>query len=511
MRARHVFTALFSPLLVGCGAILPVEIDPEITPRGLWDTYEIVSSDFQLKSPVHTSNYFSRREPADCPGTGVSRRPYGTPAEKAVCRETRVRDTTRNCDIVFSTFGYGYCPASSQNELAMQKMEAVVAVGTAAQNAVLRWGQKKSREAQIKGKEFLDQHAFSLEKGSYAGTALGEKVTELVPLKSGLVKPGARLAQSRRGFYSQCLIPRFGSVGLASIGKLYYRIAKDKPLCKVPLQNDYYSADYMNIKSGDKPGASFVGQIRIKKKDDEVEFCIGQDMGFGFTCAFKKTVSSGEVLELTGFVEDKQFNPGFILLSAIESNSIILSAENITAEKQDRYSLSQAAPQLAIQGLNLRLLDNRYPNLADISLSLADTEPQLTSSQISFGDRGKLRQPSDGVSETKVAHGREPQINPPEIMITPRETRALSVAKVEKSSVGYASERPALQSDADSTTNLLQVKSDKGHPVVSLIQTGCRVQSVSISPSDNEVWKLFCLKKGQVELVHRSTMTSMRN
>ena len=354
MNARHIFTALFSPLLVGCGSILPVEIDPEITPGGLWDTYEIVTSDFQLKSPGYSgSNYYSRRKPADCPGTGVSRRPYGTPAEKAGCRETRIRDTTRNCDIVFSTFGDGYCPApysengraSSENELAMRKIEAVVAAGTAAQNAVLRWGQKKSREAQIEGKKFLDQHAFSLERGSYAGTALGEKVTELVPWKSGLAR--GVTAQSRRGFYSQCLIPRFGSVGLASFGKWYYRIAKDKPLCKVPLQNDYYSADYMNVKS-DESGASFVGQIQIKKKGDEVEFCIGQNMGFGFTCAFKKTVSSSEVLELTGFVEDKQFNPGFILLNAIESNRIVISAENITAEKQDKL-LSQAAPQLPLR------------------------------------------------------------------------------------------------------------------------------------------------------------------
>ena len=150
-------------LTSACGTMTVLDIAESDVPEGLWEgDSEIYVSNFQLSDP----SIQNKRKSGDCP-TRVASRPTG-PAAKAYCAETRTYDSSRSCNVVSSTFGAGYCPAdysyqNSANAQSMREIDAIRSAGTAAQNAVLAWGQNMSLQAQKTALEIIQKYKIARE------------------------------------------------------------------------------------------------------------------------------------------------------------------------------------------------------------------------------------------------------------------------------------------------------------------------------------------------------------
>lgn len=310
-------------LFYGCSALSIKEIPQTEVPKGLWESEgEIYVSDFQLNDPTLSKV----KKSGDCNGQRIATRPTG-PASGAYCAETRTLDPARNCKIVTSTFGEGYCPVNynymgSANASSMQYMDSVVSAGTAAQNAVLQWGQNMSYNAQVKAKDFLMNKSFSSKLGSGSNNKNYDIISETLISDQESFQELDMIAMTRKGFYSDCISPKFTFDGVY-MGS-YYRIKNDSMACKLGIKEKDFMPSYYNARSNNKNKVSFIYSLGIKKVNDQYQICMN-DPSLGM-CAFKKEnlTPPDDFVELRGFVQEKTEASTFISLGLISNNEIMI-------------------------------------------------------------------------------------------------------------------------------------------------------------------------------------------
>ncbi len=305
-------------VLGGCASMTPQPIDLSEVPDGLWDEYKIVTSDFRLNDP----NTASMRRSNDCPSQPVARRISG-----AMCVEVRNLDPENNCYIVSSTFGNGYCPKVYSNDEYGRKtaeIDNIVAVGTAAQNAVLAYGQNLSRKQQEDGLRFLKTYQLSGTLGSNSSMSEGTESLDTVLTEQKDFSGGDLLAYTRFGFYTQCVTPNFDAAYNASLGSWYYRIAKGAPACKVPAKAKYFMPDYINAKSVES-SASFVYPYKMTEKAGVISLSMVEP-SFGMKAFSRENlVSPDDIRQHLGFAEKKSDVIKHLTVASIANDSVTLS------------------------------------------------------------------------------------------------------------------------------------------------------------------------------------------
>lgn len=346
MRFTHtiklVKTSFLTVLLSACGSMSVQEISSNEVPQDLWDGEgEVYVSSFRLDDPTVQKV----RRPGDCPGQTIAR---GDP--RAMCVEKRVRDPERQCNVVASTYGIGYCPPSysyqnAQNASSMQQMDAVMSAGTAAQNAVLAWGERMALDAQVKSRKLVEENRPSVELGSASTTDNFKEVTETVVPNAPLYQPLQIVARTRTGFYSECMIPKFEHLGLYSLGEQYYRILEDEITCKLE-EDANFAPGYFNIRANNKEKTSYVGLLSVKSKDEAFDICITDPiMGM---CAFKKTnVTSPSQFDLVrGFVEKQGLSRVLVSVDEFDETSVSLKV----SESKEGYVVSESIVSIPADG-----------------------------------------------------------------------------------------------------------------------------------------------------------------
>lgn len=343
----------------GCSTLSIKEISQTEVPEGLWESEgEIYVSDFQLNDPTVSKV----KKSGDCNGQSIAARPTG-PASRAYCAETRTLDPVRNCKIVTSTFGEGYCPVNynymgSANASSMQYMDSVVSAGTAAQNAVLQWGQNMSYNAQVKARDFLMNKTFSSKLGSGSDNKNYDIISETLISDQESFQELDMIAMTRKGFYSDCVSPKFTFDG-AYMGS-YYRIKNDSMACKLGIKESDYMPNYYNARSNNKNKVSFIYSLELKKVNDQFQICMN-DPALGI-CAFKKEnlTPPDDFIELRGFVQERTEASTFISLGLISSNEIMIKVlENDSdgiGEIKEVYIPSDNNVH-EVNGLSIRILE----------------------------------------------------------------------------------------------------------------------------------------------------------
>lgn len=340
-------------LLGGCASITPQPIDLSEVPEGLWDEYKIVTSDFRLSNP----NMASSRRPNDCPGQPVAGSISG-----AMCVEVRNLDPEKNCNIVSSTFGNGYCPKTYSNDEYGRKtaeLDGIMAAGTAAQNAVLAYGQNLSRKMQEDGLRFLQTYQLSGTLGSNSSMSEGTESLDTVLIEQKDFSGGDVLAYSRFGFYTQCVTPNFDAAYNASLGSWYYRIAKGAPACKVPTKAKYFMPDYMNAKSTES-AASFVYPYKMTEKGGLISLSMVEP-SFGMK-AFSKDdlVSPDDIRKHLGFAEKKSDVIKRLTVADVGNDSVTLTfVTNINGDLNDaQVVLNTMAPKENFDGVEVTYISS---------------------------------------------------------------------------------------------------------------------------------------------------------
>lgn len=318
---KLVATLLTLVLLVGCGSMMPREISTSEVPEGLWDGEgSIYVSNFRLADP----RLAQVKKIGDCPNQGIVRGD-----SRGYCVEVRTRDPERNCDVVTSSYGIGYCPPtydsqSAANNQSLQQMDSVVAAGTAAQNAVLAWGQNMALNAQRESRELLSNNSPSSELGSAVSTSNYEIISETLIADVESVGPPALVAKSRTGFYSECFLPKFELNGLQEIGSWYYRIVADQIACRLEADDDFLPG-YFNMRADSSQKVSYVGLLSVESTGDLYDVCITDPM-MGM-CGFKKSAvkSPDELIFLRGFVERPAGMQKFVSIESVTAEQVVFA------------------------------------------------------------------------------------------------------------------------------------------------------------------------------------------
>lgn len=364
-RLKHLFAISFITLITSsCGTMTVLEIPNSEVPEGFWEgDSEIYVSNFQLNDPTVSKV----RKPGDCPGTKVLSRPYGTPAQNAYCAESRTYDPSRQCNVVTSTFGEGYCPIdysyqSDVNAQSMRKMDSIMSIGTAAQNAVLAWGQNMSLEAQKRALGITQKYTLSSIMGSSAAEENNVEVNETFIVKNNDGYSSADLiARTREGYYSKCIMPHFSTIGKLSTS--YYRIQEEKLACELKKDKKGYTPTYINMRTDSKQKTSFIGNLRAKETDDTYEICMLDPMMS--MCSYKKPglLMPDDFEFLRGFVEERNPVRASVTLDKIQENLITVK---LIINDEDGIG--------SLETINL-LFDGSYHDVGGLKIRIDSLEP----------------------------------------------------------------------------------------------------------------------------------------
>ena len=342
-------------LLAGCGSLGVTEIPSSEVPEGLWDgDGSIHVSSFRIDDPTLRKV----RKAGDCPGQTIA---YGD--RRAFCAETRVKDTEQNCNLVFSTYGEGYCPPtydyqSAVNNQTMQRTDAVMSAGTAAQNAILAWGEKLALDAQIKSKKLIAEHILTSTLGSANHEQNYIKTSETVIESTKGIKPLELIARTRAGFYSDCLMPKF-TYSCVYMNSSYYRIEPNKIACKLEPDGNYLPS-YYNMRTNNKQKTSMVGFLALKQKDSLFDICM-RDSIMGVCVFTKEGVRESTDFELIrGFVENPEHRNTFFSLEAISNEKITISIQQ-HSENGEISATSHVVPidgeHHEVKGLSIAVIE----------------------------------------------------------------------------------------------------------------------------------------------------------
>lgn len=340
-------------ILGGCASMTPQQIDLSDVPEGLWDEYKVVTSDFRLGNP----NTSASRRANDCPGQPVARGISG-----AMCVEVRNLSPEKNCNIVSSTFGNGYCPKTYSNDEYGRKtaqLDGIMAAGTAAQNAVLAYGQNLSRKMQEDGLNFLQTYQLSGILGSNSSMAEGEESLDTVLIEQEDFSEGDVLAYSRFGFYTQCVTPTFDAAYNVALGSWYYRIAKNEPACMVPANAKYFMPGYMNAKSTES-AASFVYPYKMSDKDGVLSLSMVEPT-FGMKAFSKENLSSpDDISQHLGFAEKQSNVKKSLSVAAVAGNSVtLIFVTSINGElNESEFVLNSGTPKENIDGVDVTYISS---------------------------------------------------------------------------------------------------------------------------------------------------------
>lgn len=364
-RLKHLFAISFITLITSsCGTMTVLEIPNSEVPEGFWEgDSEIYVSNFQLNDPTVSKV----RKPGDCPGTKVLSRPYGTPAQNAYCAESRTYDPSRQCNVVTSTFGEGYCPIdysyqSDVNAQSMRKMDSIMSIGTAAQNAILAWGQNMSLEAQKRALGITQKYTLSSIMGSSAAEENNVEVNETFIVKNNDGYSSADLiARTREGYYSKCIMPHFSTIGKLSTS--YYRIQEEKLACELKKDKKGYTPTYINMRTDSKQKTSFIGNLRAKETDDTYEICMLDPMMS--MCSYKKPglLMPDDFEFLRGFVEERNPVRASVTLDKIQENLITVK---LIINDEDGIG--------SLETINL-LFDGSYHDVGGLKIRIDSLEP----------------------------------------------------------------------------------------------------------------------------------------
>jgi len=304
-----------------CGTMTVLDIPESDVPVGLWEgDSEIYVSNFQLSDP----SIENKRKSGDCPSR-VASRPTG-PASRAYCAETRTYDSSRSCNVVSSTFGAGYCPSdysnqNSANAQSMREIDAIRSAGTAAQNAVLAWGQNMSLQAQKTALEITQKYKLSSEMGSAVSEENNIEVNETLIVSSFKGYSAADLiARTREGYYAECIIPHFSKVGKLSTS--YYRVQADQLACELKKGKKGFTPTYINMRTDSKQKTSFIGSLRAKEKNDAYEICMLDPMMSLCSYKIQDLLVPEDFEYLRGFVELNKPIRSSITLDKIDTDLI---------------------------------------------------------------------------------------------------------------------------------------------------------------------------------------------
>ena len=354
MRKMSLGLVLFAAVITGCGSLTVKEIPPNEVPEGLWDgDGSIYVSSFRLNDPTVQKV----KKVGDCPGQRIA---HGD--RRAYCAETRVRDTEQNCNLVFSTYGEGYCPPtydyqSAANNQSMQSMDTVVSAGTAAQNAILAWGEKVALEAQVTSKKLITENLLSSEVGSATSEQDYKEVTETVIETTQNFRPLALIARTRRGFYSDCLLPKFEYTGVY-MNSSYYRIEPNELACKLEADG-HYLPGYYNTRTNNKEKTSMVGFLALKPKDSAFDICM-KDSIMGMCIFTKEGVTEPTDFELVrGFVEKTAHPNIFVALESISEHEITITVQIQQTSGQTSttsHSIPSDGNYHQVNGLNIAVI-----------------------------------------------------------------------------------------------------------------------------------------------------------
>tara|TARA_X000000368_G_scaffold170303_1_gene134362 strand:+ start:248 stop:1456 length:1209 start_codon:yes stop_codon:yes gene_type:complete len=367
LRLKHFFVISFIAFIVSsCGTMTVLEIPESEVPEGLWEgDSEIYVSNFQINDPT-----VSRvRKSGDCSGTRVLSRPYGTPAQNAYCAETRTYDPSRQCNIVTSTFGEGYCPIdysyqSDVNARSMQKMDSIVSAGTAAQNAVLAWGQNMTLQAQKRALEIPQKYTLSSIMGSSVEQENNVEVIETLIIKNNDGHSSTDLiARTREGYYSECIMPHFSFNGKVSTS--YLRIQEERLACELKKDKKGFTPMYINMTTDSKPKTSYIGNLTVKETKDTYEICmLNPIMG---PCTYKKPglLIPDDFEFLRGFVEEINPVRASLTLGEIQENSITVK---LIINNEDGIG--------SLETINL-LFDDSYHDVGGLKIRINSIENNL--------------------------------------------------------------------------------------------------------------------------------------
>lgn len=359
------FLVLISIILftASCASMKPQEVPLSEIEEGFWDEYVVVApKQFQLRDPNSPAKY------GDCPNQKVTKRIPG-----AMCVEARTLDPSRGCKVVTSTFGIGYCPKTYSNDeygRATAQLDSIVSAGTAAQNAIISAGQEMTLRMQEEGRNFLQTYEFSKEississkvkdEGSFVDTVISDKEYFLA---------GDVLAYTRYGFYSECFTPRFDALYKVEMGSWFYRIVKDNPICRVPVDNKRYRADYINVKTSSTK-ASFNYPFTLKEKDGLFTLSL-VDPIFGIKAFSRDELTNKDITKHDGFVIEKKKSGKFLSITKIHPASVTLVLTRFNENRSDtvEYLLNKNEGNINIDGLLVSLHDVDASKGAHIKIS----------------------------------------------------------------------------------------------------------------------------------------------
>ncbi len=344
-------------MAAGCAApagMMPKEIEPSAVPRGLWDEYEVVVPNLELPTYESTRITNSGR-PNDCPDTRIAPRKF----PNVVCKETRVLDTERNCDMVFSTFGAGLCPSDQGDDYAqkMAQLEAIRLAGdairTAVQNSMMQKVVADSVRAQQAGADFLRRYKISEISGPAEKPDNGVMVTETVIPSVQSFNRGEVMAISRSGYYADCIKPLFNTAAVMEFNKTYIRILADELLCKTSGDSQNYRGTYLNSKMSN--GQSWVLDLSLEDAGPTSSICVNDYYG---NCRFKKeNLLRGKDFELVrGFVQDVSLIERAAILSSVDESEVTIVLTGFNGEAvSETVVLTPQSPLGVSGGLRLRL------------------------------------------------------------------------------------------------------------------------------------------------------------
>lgn len=351
---------IFIPFYISaCGTMTVVEIPSSEVPTGFWEgETDVYVSDFQLNDPTVAK----AKKSGDCSGTKMTSRPYGTPAQNAYCAEARTYDPERQCNVVTSTFGEGYCPIqysyqSDVNERSLQQMDAVMSAGTAAQNAVLAWGQNMSLQAQNRAREITQKYTLSANIGTSASEENQISVIETISVSDDKsLYPADLVARTREGYYSECIVPYFSTTG--KLMSSYYRIVEGQLACELKKDKKGYAPTYINMRTDSKPRTSYIGNLRAKETADTFEICMLDPMMS--ICSYKKPqlTESKDFEFLRGFVEEAKAPKAAVTINEIKEDSVRI---NLVVNNDDGVG------SLEIVDI---LFDDSYHNVAGLMIKI---------------------------------------------------------------------------------------------------------------------------------------------
>lgn len=338
-------------LTASCASMKPQEVPLSVIQEGFWDEYVVVApKEFRLRDPN------SPAKPGDCPNQKITKRIPG-----AMCVEARTKDPSRGCDVVTSTFGIGYCPKTYSNDEYGRKtaqLDSIVSAGTAAQNAILSAGQEMTLRMQEEGKKFLQTYEFSKEISSKSRKVKSEdSFVDTVTSDKEYFSAGDVLAYSRYGFYSECFTPRFDALYKVEMGSWFYRIVKDNPICRVPVDNKRYRADYINVKTSSSK-ASFNYPFTLK--EDNGLFTLSLvDPIFGIKAFSRDGLTKKDITKHDGFIVEKKKSGKFLSITKVHPASVTLVLTRFDGNSSDtiEYSLNKNEGNINIDGLLVSLHD----------------------------------------------------------------------------------------------------------------------------------------------------------